>query len=118
MKTTRRAIIVRFSGLDKPARLVNREINPGKHKRKRIYGYHERVIKPVDLAGHRVWINSRSTDREIVDTFFHEMTHVLFSIMKIRLSPAAQERVCSWVGYSAKTHFTEMMPGRFARRGR
>jgi hypothetical protein len=62
----------------------------------------------------KVWINGRESERQLVHTFFHEMTHVLCKILGLKSKN--EEALCEWVGYLAKTQFADLKPKRFGRR--
>lgn len=63
---------------------------------------------------YTVWINSRQNEREFIDTFFHEMTHLVCNVLKFKT--ANEEALCRWIGYLAKSQFSDAKPERFGRR--
>lgn len=61
-----------------------------------------------------VWVNGRETERQIVETFFHEMTHLICRVLNFRT--VNEEALAAWVGYLAKSQFSDAKPSRFGRR--
>lgn len=112
-------LVIKFGGQHQRSHEIR------KHVAKKLYGnaagrlngYCDAKMSP---AGIKIWINSRQSDREMVDTFFHEMTHVLLKIRftrrPFRLTRRHEEQLCGWIGYLAKQQFADMMPKAFARR--
>ena len=46
--------------------------------------------------------------RELVDTFFHELTHVFLNLLGSRRKQGKREEALAcWVGYLAKTMFSD-----------
>lgn len=66
-----------------------------------------------DKKEFTVWINSRQSEREFVDTFYHEMTHLLCKLMGFKTKN--EEALAQWVGYLAKGQFADQNPSRFGR---
>lgn len=111
-------IILKFCGQHKHSRDIKKEL------RKKMYhgvqgkfnGYCEAKVKP---AGFKIWINSRQTDREMVDSFFHEMTHLLLKIRftrkRININKWHNENLANWMGYIAKMLFADRLPYNFRR---
>lgn len=55
-----------------------------------------------------VWIREGQTGKQLVDTFFHEMTHVFlgFAKFKGRLSIKQEEELCRMIGQTASSILT------------
>lgn len=112
-------IIVRFGGAHKESRKIKKEVAKNLYKSKAgcLNGYCAAKVNP---AGFKIWINSRQTDREMVDSFFHEMTHALLKIKfarkSFRLGQYQAEALCAWIGYLAKAQFGDAMPHIFGRK--
>lgn len=113
MKNKKFFLTLTFSRYDKKIRKVQREIQGRHHGR--LFGYNEHVMDK-GMEGFRVWIDKHQSPREIVDSFFHEMTHVLVRILRLtekELSKESEEHLCQWIGYLAKAQFHDRMPKKF-----
>ena len=109
-------ITLRIGGIDKDARRGFKEITGKGHKTEGEV-FAGLTSGKLYHSGHKeftVWINSRQSDREFIDTFFHEMTHVVCGLLNFRT--VNEEALCCWVGYLAKSQFADAKPGRFGRR--
>jgi len=96
-------ILFKLGGMDKRAYEVKKQIRkkwePG--NKDVLGGYCEWKESP---HGFNVWVNSRQTNREIVESYFHEMTHALIQVLidrKIikRHRCDTEETLCRAVGY-------------------
>ena len=109
-------ITLRIGGIDKDARRGFKEIVGKAHKSDgEIFA--GLTSGKLYRSGHKeftVWINSRQSDREFIDTFFHEMTHLVCKVLNFRT--VNEEGLCRWIGYLAKSQFADAKPGRFGRR--
>lgn len=72
--------------------------------------------KKGGITGCKVWIYSRQSEREIADTFFHEMTHVFLQMFAgIKKQGKRDEAMANWIGYMTKTLLADQY-GRYDRR--
>lgn len=55
-----------------------------------------------------VWIREGQEGKQLVDTFFHEMTHVFLGIVKqkARITSAQEEQLCRMIGQIAASILT------------
>ena len=110
-------ITLRIGGIDKDARQAFKRIAGKPHRGSgetfsglTVYRRHPKG----GTKDYQVWINSRQNDRQFIETFFHEMTHVVCGLLNFRT--VNEEALCCWVGYLAKSQFADAKPGRFGRR--
>ena len=113
------AFIVKFGAAHGVSSKIKKEISRKNYggTKGALNGYCISKVKP---AGFKIWINSRQTDREMVDSFFHEMTHALLKIRfakkPLKISYRHAEALCCWIGYLAKQQFGDMFPHIFGRK--
>lgn len=108
-------IHVRFSGPHKRSREIKRRLFANA-PRGSLRGYCE----SHHGKGISVWVDSRQNDRELVDSFFHEMVHAFLQIGathgRFTLSNARAESLAFALGYSARIHFGDLLPKTFGRK--
>jgi len=46
----------------------------------------------------KVFLNGRQADSEFIDSFYHEMTHILCGLFRVK----QDENMCRWIGYISK----------------
>lgn len=64
----------------------------------------------------KIFLNSRQSDPDFLESFIHEMLHVVIHLMGLRLNRKDQEFLAHWAGYLSRLQFAYVMPKKFARR--
>lgn len=107
-------IILRIGGLDKDTRKGFSEVRPRLKKNHVFSGLTSSKLYKNGRKEFDVWVDSRQKDRQIVNTFFHEMTHLLCKVLEFKFRN--EEALCQWVGYLAMGQFADANPARFGRK--
>jgi hypothetical protein len=119
MKRSYKQILIRIGGVRKVERRQANSFQYGLKYRKGdlIAGLTEHgVNRRSGEETYRVFLNGRLADREFVDSFYHEMTHVLLHMFRLPVRRKTAENICGWTGYMGKVLLAERMPRRFGRK--
>lgn len=65
-----------------------------------------------------IFLNSRQSDSDFLNSFMHEMVHVVIKLMGMRVGKRKQEFLAEWAGYLSGLQFAKVMPWRFGLKGR
>lgn len=108
-------ILLKVGGIDKDARRGLKDMGRRLGENE-VYGglCSSRTNTRTKNKEYVIWINSRQNEREFIDTFFHEFTHMVCHYIGFRT--VNEEALCRWIGYLAKSQFADACPSRFGRR--
>jgi hypothetical protein len=107
-------IVLKIGGMDKDTKRGFKELRTRLKKNEMSAGLTSSKLYRDGRKEFRVWINGRQNERQIVETFFHEMTHLLCRVVNFKT--VNEEALCCWIGYLAKSQFGDACPRRFGRR--